>query len=201
MRTISNAISSSLLVAALALALALAGCSYGGSDTSSTRSAPINPLRKIALESPAIVGGGEAIPARYTCDGTDTSLPLTWSSAPLGTKEQLLLILSLAPVPTSGGAVRQRLVVQWAVAGLSPTLRQLAPGSLPRGAIRGRNAQGQSSYSICPPKGARRDYALMLFASPRKLALHRGFSDEALFARLSRTKPPYGQIFATYSRG
>jgi phosphatidylethanolamine-binding protein (PEBP) family uncharacterized protein len=194
MRAISNALTISVLLAALALA----GCGDDGS--SSTAATPTAHLRRIAITSPAIGSGSEAIPARYTCTGKDISLPLRWKPIPAGTKELLLLMFTLTPVHVTGNAVREAIVPEWAVAGLPPTIRQLAPGRLPSGAILGRNAQGSSSYSICPTTKTRQAYMIALFASPRKLSPHPGFTDEALFAQLSRVKPPYGQLFASYLR-
>ncbi|MGP0100429.1 MAG: hypothetical protein ACLPUT_02270 [Solirubrobacteraceae bacterium] len=184
---------------ALLAALALAGCG-GASGSGATRSTvaegPKSPLQSVVLESPAIAGA-EAIPRLYTCDGKDVSPPLRWKHLPPATKELLLLVLSLKPAT---GTVRETSTVEWAVAGLHPTLRQLATGGLPAGAIVGRNALGHTSYRICPVRGTSGSYLILLFASPRRLALRPGFSDESLLARLSQIKPPYGQIAATYSR-
>jgi phosphatidylethanolamine-binding protein (PEBP) family uncharacterized protein len=193
MRTISNAITSSVLLAVLALV----GC--GDGDSNSTAAAPTNSLLTITLTSPAIGSSTESIPARYTCAGKDVSMPLQWTPIPAGTKELLLLMFALTPVHATGNAIREAIVPEWAVAGLPPTIHQLAPGRLPRGAILGRNAQGHSSYSICPTTKTRQLYMVALFASPRKLSPHPGFTDAALFAQLSRVKPPYGQLFASYS--
>lgn len=182
----------------LLAALALAGCGGGGS--SSTARTPAAKLRTITLTSPAIASGSEAIPARYTCTGKDVALPLQWKPVPLGTKELLLLMFTLTPVHVTGNAVREAIVPEWAVAGLPPTIHQLAPGKLPSGAILGRNPQGSSGYSICPTTKTRQTYMIALFASPRKLSPHPGFTDEALFAELSRIRPPYGQLFTSYLR-
>lgn len=193
MRAISNAIVSSLLLAALALA----GCGGGGASSQSATASI--PSASIPLESPVLVGT-TAIPARYTCDGKDVSLPLQWTRVPVQAKELILVILALTPVRVVGSRVRERFAVDWAVAGLRPSLHRLDPGRLPPGAILGRNAHGHSSYSICPAKGTRASYLIGLFAPPSRLSPRPGFSDESLFAQLSRVKPPYGRIFATYSR-
>jgi phosphatidylethanolamine-binding protein (PEBP) family uncharacterized protein len=192
MRKISNAITSSLLLAALALA----GCGDGSPSTA----APGTSIgQQIALESP-VMAGTHAIPPRYTCDGKNISLPLRWGSVPAGTRELALLVLSLKPVRTTGSGVVERASVLWAVTGLRPTLRRLAPGRLPRGAILGRNSGGHSGYSICPAEGTSQNYLIALFASPRRLSARPGFSDESLFIKLRRTRAPFGQLFAGYSR-
>jgi phosphatidylethanolamine-binding protein (PEBP) family uncharacterized protein len=185
--------------ATLIAALALAGCGGGSRSTpASTSAEPAkSSLQSIVLESPAMAGS-EAIPTRYTCDGRDVSPPLRWRLVPPATRELLLLVLSVNP--RAGTRTVEGNTVEWAVAGLRPRLHGLAEGRLPRGAIVGRNARGRTRYGICPPKGEPAAYLILLFASPSRLSLPPDFSDEALFAELSRLKPPYGQISATYTR-
>jgi phosphatidylethanolamine-binding protein (PEBP) family uncharacterized protein len=195
MRAISTAITCSLLLATLALA----GCSYGGSSSASDTAASSGRPPSIELTSPA-VASTEAIPRRYTCDGQDVSLPLQWKLVPPATQEILLVILALTRQRVSENAIRQKISVEWAVAGMPPTLRKLTAGRLPPGAILGRNAHGDSRYSICPAGRTTGSYVIMLFAAPRKLSQRPGFSDNALYAQLSTIKPPYGQLIATYSR-
>jgi phosphatidylethanolamine-binding protein (PEBP) family uncharacterized protein len=47
-----------------------------------------------SLTSPAVQTGG-ALPAEYTCDGRGSTLPLSWSGAPAGTREFALLMTTL----------------------------------------------------------------------------------------------------------
>jgi phosphatidylethanolamine-binding protein (PEBP) family uncharacterized protein len=196
MRTISNAVTSSLLLAVLAPVLT--GC--GDADSSSpATSASTGIGHAVALESPAIATT-HAIARDYTCEGRDISPPLQWGDVPAGTRELALLLLSLEPVRTNGTRVVEKVAAQWAVAGLAPTLHGLAPGKLPRGALLGRNAHGSSSYSICPARGESRIYLIALFLLPHRLSAPAGFSDEALFTRLSHAHIPFGELFANYTR-
>jgi phosphatidylethanolamine-binding protein (PEBP) family uncharacterized protein len=188
MRAVWNAATGVCLVAALVMS----GC--GSSDPISTASTAS--LRRIVLGSPAIAANGATIPARYTCDGADTSLPLRWSGVPRATKEILLMMFSIAPV----GQERVTETPQWVVAGLAPNVHELAAGTLPAGALVGRDPLGQSRYSVCPAKGARGSYLLVVFASPQKLEHHAGFADTSAWARLSQIRPPYGDLFVNYSR-
>ncbi len=188
MRIISNATVGLCLLAVLAVS----GC--GSGDPSST--ATTANLRKIALASPAIAANSTAIPARYTCAGANMSLPLRWSAVPRATREILLVMFSIAPVSRE----RATETPQWVVAGLAPSVHQLAPGKLPAGALLGRDPLGQSRYSVCPAKGARGTYLLVVFASPLKLEHDAGFADTSAWAKLSRIRPPYGDFAATYSR-
>jgi phosphatidylethanolamine-binding protein (PEBP) family uncharacterized protein len=183
-RAASFAISGGVLLASLALA----GCG-GGSGSSD--------LERISLESPA-VAAYSALPAEYTCDGRDTSPPLRWRQLPAGTRELLLFMFAISPAQPKG--VGKRVSVAWGVAGLRPTLHELAPGRLPPGAVVGVNEAGQKRYSICPPRGADHKYVVMLFASPHRLSPPPAFSDQAVFRELSSTKPPLGVLDFTYAR-
>jgi phosphatidylethanolamine-binding protein (PEBP) family uncharacterized protein len=194
MRTTSKAITSSLLLAALALA----GCGGSGDPRAPTRAERI--VRQVALRSPVLPEATHVIPRGYTCDGKDGPLPLQWQSVPVGTSELGVLVLALKPVQASGSRVFEKVTVEWAAVGLPATLRQLAPERLPRGAIVGRNAKGSSHYSICPAKGINQAYLLTLFLLPRKLSVRPGFNDEALFASLSKARTPFGELFASYRR-
>ena len=63
---------------------------------------------------------GEPIPALYTCDGQDTSPPLSWSDAPAGTKSWVLI--SDDPDAPMG------MWVHWVVYNLPPETTQLPEG-------------------------------------------------------------------------
>jgi Raf kinase inhibitor-like YbhB/YbcL family protein len=101
------------------------------------------------LESPAFAEG-QAIPARYTCDGENISPPLEWSGAPAGT-QSFVLIVEDPDAPS--GVFRH-----WAVYNLPPERI-----SLPEGAGRGAHAEplsqgindfGHARYDgPCPPPG------------------------------------------------
>lgn len=196
MRAISNAVMGVVLLAALALA----GCGSGDSNTRSASAAAVARLHTITLTSTAVAGGSTAAVGRGTCSGRNISIPLSWNHIPAGTEELLLVMLALEPVADVNGKVRVRATPQWAAAGLSPSVRRIASGRLPPGALLGRNADGSSRYPACPAGGTRGLYAIMVFASPRRLSPRSGFSDDALWAALSQTKPPYGQLVAAFSR-
>jgi len=149
MRAISNAIVSSLLLAALALA----GCGGGGASSQSATASI--PSASIPLESPVLVGT-TAIPARYTCDGTDVSLPLQWTRVPVQAKELILVILALTPVRVVGSRVRERFAVDWAVAGLRPSLHRLDPGGCRRARSSGATRTAtRATRSVRPRERAR----------------------------------------------
>jgi phosphatidylethanolamine-binding protein (PEBP) family uncharacterized protein len=168
--------------------------SGGASANAQTSKAEHYPKIAIKLSSP-VFSAGNKIPARYTCDGADTSPPLRWGAVPPGTAELALFVLG------NDGEVAGKLPIYWAVAGLPATLRGISAGRLPPGAIVGRNSLGQSRYTICPARGqGLRHYAIGLLALPRSAAATPGFDADALFKNVRHTAEYAGLTVFTYKR-
>ncbi len=110
----------------------------------------------MVLQSPAFTAGAE-IPAVYTCDGSDTAPPLSWSGMPAKTKS-LVLVVDDPDAP--GGTW-----VHWVVYNLPPVAGKLAAGgALPKGALLGKNSWKKAAYGgPCPPSGRHR-YSHRLYA-------------------------------------
>jgi phosphatidylethanolamine-binding protein (PEBP) family uncharacterized protein len=138
------------LVATFA-ALALAGCG-GSSNGNSTSSAEGVRQVTIGFGSPPIRGGGE-IPRVYTCDGRNVSPPLTWAVVPRGIEELAVFVVGL-----------RHTTIEWAMAGVRPSLHRIGTGRVPPGAYVLRSTSGKAAYSVCPAK--REDYAFVLLALP-----------------------------------
>ncbi len=148
------------------------------------------PVDAIELRIPVLLPK-RFIPARYTCDGGDLSIPLHWEEVPHGTAELALFILDERRGESS---------VDWAVAGLSPALSGLAAGRLPAGAVVGRNSFGQDGYSTCPERGQEQIYIVALFALPHRLPLGPGFDAEALHQQVERLARVQGVTSYRYTR-
>ena len=105
------------------------------------------------------------IPARYTCDGRDTSPPLNWSQPPQGTKSLVLIVDDPdAPDP----AAPKVTWVHWLLYNIPPSLDGLAEGigqeRLPYGTQQGTNSWQRTGYGgPCPPIGRHR-YFFKLYA-------------------------------------
>jgi Raf kinase inhibitor-like YbhB/YbcL family protein len=116
----------------------------------------------LRLNSPAF-GDGKPIPAKYTCEGEDTSPPLAWSGVPDGTKSLVLIVDDPdAPDPKAPKMVW----VHWVVYDLPASTTGLAEGVrvLPRGAKIGLNDWKRPAYGgPCPPIGRHR-YFYKLYA-------------------------------------
>jgi hypothetical protein len=111
-----------LATAGLALIAALAG--HGGPEVALIdRVIPAAPAGgPLTISSPAFADGAP-IPVLYTCKGTDTSPPLTWS-APLGGA------LVVDDLDAPGGTF-----IHWVVIGIAPGSGSIVDGRTPPGGV------------------------------------------------------------------
>jgi phosphatidylethanolamine-binding protein (PEBP) family uncharacterized protein len=167
-------------LAVLPWTLVIAGC---GSTSPTAQSVP---GVSIPFSSPAI--SGAVIPAAYTCDGRDISPPLRWGTMPPGVKSVALFVLGFVPLSQGG----ERIVVEWAVAGLNPALRQLRAGGVPRTADIGIAQGGRKRYSLCPRRGEDRHYRFLLYGVPGSIRIPRRFKAGELLDDLASSRSTYG---------
>ena len=108
-----------------------------------------------AISSPAFEEG-QPIPPRFTADGSDVSPEIRIENSPGGVASFALIMDDPdAPVGTW---------VHWVVWNLPATTHTIAEGSLPDGAIEGRNSWGRNAYGgPSPPSGTHR-YFFRLYA-------------------------------------
>jgi Raf kinase inhibitor-like YbhB/YbcL family protein len=134
-------------------------------------------LERIELSSTAFTAGGP-IPRHYTCDGADVSLPLRWSGVPPDARE-LTLVMRDPDAP--GGNF-----THWSLTGIPPSVAGLPAGSVPAGAVQGRNSFGTIGYrGPCPPRGDKpHHYAITVTA----------------LAGAGRQKLGSGTLVGTYAR-
>ncbi len=104
---------------------------------------------------------GQAIPKPYTCDGVNTSPPLSIAGVPAGTTELVLVV-------TDQSVANQTL---WLLAGLAPTTISIPQGGVPSGAIQIVNSSGTARWSgPCPTRGTNTyEFALYALAGPSGL--------------------------------
>jgi Raf kinase inhibitor-like YbhB/YbcL family protein len=111
--------------------------------------------RAMNLTSSAFAQNG-AIPRKYTCDGGDTSPPLSWSGVPPEAKSLVLIVDDPdAPDP----AAPKMTWVHWVLYNLPPSAGELAEGvkNLPAGTAEGTNDWQRTGYGgPCPPVGRHR---------------------------------------------
>ncbi len=143
----------------------------------------------LTLTSPAFSHQGE-IPKRYTCEGEDTSPPLSWSNPPEGTKSFALIVDD----PDAPDLLAPRMTwVHWVLYNLPPTARELPAEigreALPRGTREGQNDWKRTGYGgPCPPIGRHRyfhklyalDTVLPDLGTPTKPELERAMEGHVL---------------------
>ena len=102
-------------------------------------------LPHIKLSSSAFASGAR-IPARYTCDGADVSLPLHWTGVP---SQATSLTLTIDDINAPGGNF-----IHWQMTGIPASVGGLSAGHVPPGVTQGVNGFGTSGYrGRCPPRG------------------------------------------------
>jgi Raf kinase inhibitor-like YbhB/YbcL family protein len=167
----------------------IAGCG-GGKVTAPEPTAPAG----IELTSSAFAEG-HPIPARYTCDGGDTSPPLQWAGAPKATKELALLVDD----PDAPGGT----YTHWTVYGIPPATRAFQAGTAPPQAREGRNSFGDDRYGgPCPPKGDDpHRYVFQLYALRAPLKLPQGAKPDEVRAAIQSQAIARGRLVGTFKRG
>jgi hypothetical protein len=111
----------------------------------------------MTLSSPAFAHNGE-IPRRYTCQGEDISVPLSWADVPAGAKSLVLIVDD----PDAPDPKAPRMTwVHWVLYDIPPTasgIKEAAkPNELPPGTCEGLNDWKRTGYGgPCPPIGRHR---------------------------------------------
>lgn len=145
---------------------------------------------------------GQAIPREHTCDGDDTSPPLSWEGVPPGTRSLVLIVDDPdAPDP----AAPKMTWVHWILYNLPPSTttlpRAVSRADLPAGTREGLNDWKRPGYGgPCPPIGRHRyfhqlyalDVQLPDLGTPTKTALGEAMEGHALAS---------AELIGTYQRG
>lgn len=117
------------------------------------------------MRSPAFAEGG-TIPARFTCRGSNTPVPLAWTGVP-SRAASIALVVDDPDAP--GGTF-----THWVVFNLPATASGITGGHLPAGAAQARNSNGRAAYfGPCPPSGTHH-YRFTVYAEPKRLPLPSG---------------------------
>ena len=144
----------------------------------------------------------QPIPKKYTCEGSDTSLPLAWSGAPTGTRSFALIVDDPdAPDP----AAPQMTWVHWVLYNISPSTTTLdegaSSGSLPSSAREGRNDFKRTQFGgPCPPVGRHR-YFVKLYALDIMLPADQSLDKASLEAAMKGHVLAHSELMGTYQKG
>jgi Raf kinase inhibitor-like YbhB/YbcL family protein len=155
----------------------------------------------LRIQSPAFAPG-EAIPARYTCEGADIAPPLAWSGVPPAA-QSLVLILEDPDAPDPRAP--RMTWVHWVLYNLPPGSSGLPEGAtskdLPPGAREGRNDWKRTGYGgPCPPIGRHR-YFHRLYALDRMLPDLGVPTKSALLAAMQGHILEQAELVGTYQKG
>jgi Raf kinase inhibitor-like YbhB/YbcL family protein len=143
---------------------------------------------------------GSAIPTEFTCEGSDTSLPLAWSGAPAGTQSFALIVDDPdAPDPQAP----KMTYVHWVLYDIPPAVTSLEQGAstrLPAGIREGTNDWKRTGWGgPCPPIGRHR-YFFKIFAVDRMLGDLRSPTKAALVQAMEGHVLAQGQVIGTYQK-
>jgi Raf kinase inhibitor-like YbhB/YbcL family protein len=145
---------------------------------------------RMTITSRAFHQGGD-IPAKFTCDGGNTSPPLQITGVPAEAKTLVLI----ADDPDAPGG----LFTHWLVWNIAPQTNSIAEGTPPKG-VHGTNDFGKSGYGgPCPPSGAHR-YYFKIFALDRELDLQSGAKRQQLEAAMKAHVVAQGELMGRYAR-
>ena len=140
----------------------------------------------------------EIIPKKYTCDGSDVSVPLSWNNPPEGTKSFALI----ADDPDAPAGTW----VHWVIYDLPPDAREVSEAvtrseALDNGTKQGKNDFGKVVYGgPCPPAGPPHRYFFKLYALDQVIGLKPGATKQQLVDAMKGHILEEAQLVGTYKR-
>jgi len=165
------------LLAAPAYAQSESGGGQAGPPVLAKNLAPARMSARLLVTSPAFTSG-KSLDERYTQNGANMPPPLTWVRGPAGTQSYVVLA-------EDSGVNRAEPIVHWIVYNIPGSVRNLrvdgpVEGTLPNGAIQGKNAMGKMSYvGPKPPAGQTHPYHFQVFALSTRLDIDPAEADRA----------------------
>jgi hypothetical protein len=147
---------------------------------------------KTSLEvTSSAFGAGTEIPSEYTCDGTDSTPPLTWSVIPKDAK-------SIAILAEDKDAAKANFT-HWLVTDIPASTTSLDAGqALPEGAMTAKNDKGSTGYTgPCPPTG-RHHYVFHVYAIDKTIGKPTSRAD--FMQRIGGHVLAEGQLVGTYQK-
>lgn len=183
-----------LLLLLLLVAPFIAGCR--SSDPPAAHATAGAVAAPITLSSTSLKDG--RIPKLFTCDGNDTSPPLTWTAPPSGTRS---LVLTVTDPDAPGGTF-----THWVLFNLPANTNGLpagvpSQGQLTDGSRQGKNDFGKPGYGgPCPPSGSTHRYFFDLFALDNNLDLPSGATRAQLEDSIGTHVLARSKLMARYGR-
>jgi Raf kinase inhibitor-like YbhB/YbcL family protein len=140
----------------------------------------------------------QAIPKKYSCDGSDVSVPLNWND-PAHETTSFALIADDPDAPRGTW-------VHWVLFDLPSDARELAEGipakeTLDDGAKQGKNDFGKIGYGgPCPPPGPVHHYQFKLYALDKMVGLRPGATKQQLLDAMKGHILVQAELIGTYKR-
>lgn len=151
----------------------------------------------LALQSAAF-GEGELIPSRHTCDGVNSSPPLTWTRVPDEAKSLALILEDIDSVKGTWS--------HWVLYDLPPDVEAL-PGAIPPsepllwGGFQGQNDFDEVGYGgPCPSDGKTHRYVVRLYALDQELGLDPGVRREVVLDAIEGHVIEEAELMGHYTR-
>jgi Raf kinase inhibitor-like YbhB/YbcL family protein len=183
------------VLAALLLAACGGSTGSGPAATSAglaTPTAAPSGAATITVRSPAFAAGA-MIPVRFSCRGSNTPIPLTWTGVP-ASAASVALIMDDPDAPSGT-------FTHWVVFNLPVTTRGITNGRLPAGAAQAQNGRGQAAYTgPCPPSGTHH-YRFTVYAEPKRLPLQAGASLTEALAAIRSDALAFGRLTGLFASG
>jgi Raf kinase inhibitor-like YbhB/YbcL family protein len=134
---------------------------------------------------------GDPIPSEYTCEGSNTSPSLAWSSPPDAATELVLIVTD----PDADD------FVHWVIAGLDPSSTGISAGEVPEGAVEASNDGGTVGWTgPCPPAGETHEYLFALHALGEPLGLEAGSTGRLTVTLVEAASLSSATFTAVYTR-
>jgi Raf kinase inhibitor-like YbhB/YbcL family protein len=132
----------------------------------------------IQLISPAFAEG-QSIPSQYTCDGQNINPPLNIMDVPAEAKSLVLIMHD--PDAISGD------FTHWVMWDIPTGTKNIAPNTVPVGAMQGANSSGSNQYmGPCPPSGTgTHHYKFEIYALDNSLSLESGSTRDKVEAAMN----------------
>jgi Raf kinase inhibitor-like YbhB/YbcL family protein len=191
----------SKVLAGLSFAALCAGnagaAAEGGPPMLAKELAPARGLQRIAVTSPAFVGG-EPIPDKYTQNGDNMSPSIEWAKGPTGTRSYVVLA-------EDAGVDRREPIVHWVVYDINPAVTRLTQAMPTEGkldiASQGKNVSGGTGYiGPKPPAGQVHPYHFEVFALNTRLNLDPAKADrDTIVAAMKGKVLASGDLIGNYT--
>jgi Raf kinase inhibitor-like YbhB/YbcL family protein len=145
----------------------------------------------IAVTSSAFTEGAP-VPRRFTCDGEDTSPPISWSGVSRRAAE-LALVVDDPDAPHGT-------YVHWVIFGLDPSRSAIEEGQVPAGARQARNSAGDAKYKgPCPPRPDEpHRYRFTLYAVSEPINSTADAGSSGVLAEIRQAATAKGTLIGTF---